>query len=413
MENTPETIVDRVPLFASVPAGERETLLASIRRGMYPAGQVLFYEGERGDWLYVILSGQVEIVKALGTPDERLLGVRASGDFIGEMSLINPDSLRTASARMRTPARLLELTRPEFDTILRRYPAVAYEMLRVLSTRLRSSHDTAIRDLHARNERLAQAYAELQAAQARIIEQETLVRELALAREIQESMLPARLPHLEGLDVGARMLPARMVGGDFFDVIRLDEDSLGLAVGDVSGKGAPAALFMALASSLLRAEVTRGAAPEEAVEVLNRHLMARNSRGMFVTLLYGVLRRTSRMFHYVRAGHELPIAWDASGAHIAVAQGRGTPLGMFARPALDVQSLALPPGATLLLASDGAHEAMDEQGTLLGHERLFELARAAPARSAQELCNYLVQAVIAHHGAAPQSDDITIVVVRT
>src|SRR5689334_24193539 len=110
----------------------------------------------------------------------------------------------------------------------------AYEMLRVLSTRLSASNNAAIRDLHEKNQRLLRTCADLRAAQAQAIEQETLMRELQLAREIQESMLPPALPQLAGFEIGARMVPARMVGGDFFDIIPLGPDSLGIAIGDVS-----------------------------------------------------------------------------------------------------------------------------------------------------------------------------------
>jgi len=328
------------------------------------------------------------------------------------MSLLNGDGRRTASVRVRAEARVLELTRYDFDILLYRHPTIAYEMLRVLSGSLRAANDASIRDLQEKNRRLAQAYADLEAAQAQIIEQETLMRELQLASEIQESMLPPALPEIEGFEIGARMIPARMVGGDFFDIIPLGPDSLGIAIGDVSGKGMPAALFMALASSLLRAEAMHGLPPQEALAILNRHLLARNARGMFVTLLYGVLRRDTGEFHYVRAGHELPIGWDASGARMHVALGQGLPLGLFPSPVLDAQSLTLPPGGTLLLYTDGAVEAVDSQGQLLGRDRLYQAARAAPEGSAQDLCDRLVRAIADHQGAAPQADDITLVAIR-
>src|SRR4051812_16362076 len=247
-------LLKKVPLFGSLPASALANMAASLQETTYPAGAVLFREGDHGDRFYIVLDGHIAIVKALGSDDERLLGLRGAGEFVGEMSLLSQDGLRTASVRVETDARVLELTRADFDALLHRYPLLAYEMLRVLSIRLRESHDTAIRDLHEKNARLAQAYAELQAAQARIIEQETLERELRLARETQESMLPRELPRVAGFDIGARMVAARMVGGDFYDVFPLSPDRLGVVIGDVSGKGMPAALFMALVSNLLRAE---------------------------------------------------------------------------------------------------------------------------------------------------------------
>jgi serine phosphatase RsbU (regulator of sigma subunit) len=401
-----------VPLFAALPPDEIDALAATLKEASYPAATILFREGDRGNRFYIVLEGQIAIIKSLGTDDERLVGLRGPGEFIGEMSLLSQDGLRTASVRIHQDAQVLELTRADFDALLHRHPTLAYEMLRVMSTRLRASHDTAIRDLHEKNSRLAQAYADLQAAQAQIIEQETLARELRLAREIQESMLPRSLPRVPGFDVGARMIPARMVGGDFFDVIALGPESLGVVVGDVSGKGVPAALFMAVVSSLLRAEASRDASPEQTLRVLNRHLISRNVQRIFVTVLYGVLRRDTHEFAYVRAGHEPPLIWDADGTLLTPERGRGQPLGMFPNPALDAQTVRVPPGSTLLLCTDGVTESIDRQSELFGLERLYDAARSNGDATAQELCDRLVQTVAAYHGDAPQADDITLLAVR-
>jgi phosphoserine phosphatase RsbU/P len=405
------TLLKHVPLFGSLPLGELADMAASLRERRYLADTVLFREGDYGDRFYIVLDGQIEIVKALGTDDERTLGLRGAGEFVGEMSLLSQDGLRTASVRVEEDAQVLELTRADFDALLHRHPLLAYEMLRVLSLRLRESHDVAIRDLHEKNARLAQAYADLQAAQARIIEQQTLERELRLARETQESMLPRTLPRVDGFDIGARMIAARMVGGDFFDLFMLGPDRLGVVIGDVSGKGMPAALFMALVSSLLRAEALRSDTPEQALRVVNRHLLSRDARGMFVTVLYGVLRQDTREFSFVRAGHERPLLVGADGALLTPEMGRGHPLGLFPNPVLDAQTIQLPPGGTLLLYTDGVAEAMDAQDELFGAERIVAAVRAVGESSAQELCDRLVQSVTDYHGSSAHADDITLLAI--
>jgi phosphoserine phosphatase RsbU/P len=405
-------LISRVPLFATLPPADIEHLAATLQSMSYPSGVTLFNEGEYGDRFYIVLEGKIAIIKALGTDDERLLGVRGAGEFVGEMSLLSQDGLRTASVQIIDDARVLELTRADFDALLYRHPILAYEMLRVLSTRLRASHDLSLHDLHERNERLAEAYANLQAAQAQIIEQETLARELRLAREIQGSMLPQKLPRLAGFDIGARMIPARMIGGDFYDVIPLDVDRLGVVVGDVSGKGVPAALFMALVSSLLHAEAVRAGTPEEALRVVNSHLIGRSIKGMFVTVLYGILHRSTREFVFVRAGHEMPLVLEANGTTTKLAHGRGHPLGLFPTPALDAQTLVLPHGGTLLLYTDGVTEAMDPQRELFGAERIAATIRADQGATAQELCDHMIETVKVYHGDAPQADDITLLAVR-
>jgi sigma-B regulation protein RsbU (phosphoserine phosphatase) len=209
------------------------------------------------------------------------------------------------------------------------------------------------------------------------------------------------------------MVAARMVGGDFYDVFPLGPDSLGVVIGDVSGKGMPAALFMALVSSLLRAEAMRGdTTPEQALRIVNRHLLSRDAHSMFVTVLYGVLCRETSEFAFVRAGHELPLLLGADGALLTPAMGRGHPLGLFPNPMLDVQTVRLPPGGTLLLYTDGVNEAMDAHSQLFGIERIVAAVRGAREASAQQLCDQLVQAVTDYRGLAAQADDITLLAVR-
>jgi sigma-B regulation protein RsbU (phosphoserine phosphatase) len=407
-----QALLSRVPLFATLPPAEIANLARTLEKAGYAAGTVLFREGERGDRFYIVVHGQIAIVKAMGTDDERLIGIRSVGEFVGEMSLLNRDGLRTASVRVLADVQVLELTRADFDALLERHPSLVYELLQVMSTRLRNSHEAAIRDLHEKNQRLARAYADLEAAQARIIEQETLARELRLAREIQESMLPRGVPRPAGFDFGARMVPARMVGGDFYDFFPLDADTLGIVVGDVSGKGMPAALFMAIACNLLRAEATGGAAPEETLRRVNQQLVSRNTKGMFVTVLYGALHLPTRAFTFVRAGHELPLLCDASGSMLALAHGRGHPLGLFPNPLLDLQRLILPPQGTLLLYTDGVTDTANPRQELFGLQRLHAAVCHDSTSAAQDLCDCLVQTLADYQGAAPQADDITLVAVR-
>jgi serine phosphatase RsbU (regulator of sigma subunit) len=403
-----DVLISRVPLFETLPAEEVALWADTLHQRRFPAGSLLFAEGELGDRLYIILDGLIAIVKAIHTADERVIGLRGQGELIGEMSFFNDDGRRTASARAHTNVLMLELSRAEFMALLQRHPTLAFGMIRVLSRRLSDSNNLMIRDLHEKNERLTQAYAELKTAQAQIIEQETLARELQVAREIQESMLPRSLPQLPSYDLGGRMLPARQVGGDFYDVIRLGPQQVGLAIGDVSGKGVPAALFMALTCSLLRAEASRAASPEAALRAVNHHLSERNAKGMFVTVIYGVLDLPSRSFSYVRAGHHQPLVWDAHGRPQCIPIGRAHPLGLFPQPMLEAQTLRIPEGGSMLIYTDGVTEAYDEHGELFGFERLCALATQDDKASAQSLCDRLVDAVIAHHQSVPQSDDVTL-----
>ena len=393
-----ESLISNVPLFATIPPDERAKLASELQQITYPAGTILMREGERGDGVYIVLSGVFEILKELGTSDERLFGRRGAGEVVGEMGLLNQDGLRTASARAVSDAEVIRLTRADFERLLGRYPTIAYEMLRMLSTRLRDSNDAVIHelqeknrqlaqayaDVQAQNQQLAQAYADLEAAQSQLVEKEALEHELRLAREIQERILPRQLPTPPGFDLGARMVAAREVGGDFFDVFPLGSDALGLVVGDACGKGIPAALFMALTRSLLRAEAARAASPQAALHATNQHLAEISTAGMFITILYGVLTYATGEFMYARAGHELPLIWDAAGVALVSARANGQPLGILPDPAIDVQTLRLPLGGTLLLFSDGVTEATNAQGGFFGLESIKATVQAHLGMPAQQ-----------------------------
>jgi CRP-like cAMP-binding protein len=143
-------VLRQVPLFAALPQEELTYLASALPQREVAAQRMLFREGEPGDMFYVVLAGTLAIVKAVGTPDERLLGIRHAGEFIGEMSLVSADHRRTASVRTETSVRLLEISRAEFEGLLMRQPALAYQMVRVLSARLRESEDATIQDLQVK-----------------------------------------------------------------------------------------------------------------------------------------------------------------------------------------------------------------------------------------------------------------------
>ncbi len=402
----------QLPLFASLPPEELQQLEDSMRKVVYAPGEVLFHEGDPGDRLYLILDGQLEVIKAMGQPHERILAVRGLGDFIGEMSLLYQGGKRSASVRTIERVRVMVMSRQDFDMLLDRQPGLAVEIMRSMSERLREAEESTIQDLKAINKQLAQAYQDLQAAQAQLIEKEKLEHELNIARKIQESILPNKPSPLGAYDFGARMVPARAVGGDSFDFIPLEGDRLGIAVGDVSDKGVPAALFMAMFSSQLRVVAQRLVSPAEVLRQVNRHLLQQNKAGMFVTAIYGVLDTRSGAYEYARAGHETPLLFDARGQLIELPQATGHPLGILPEIALDLQTLNLPSGGTLLLYSDGVTDASDPQKRFFGLDRLTTVAGEHASLNADEFCARLLQALVEFRASAEQFDDITLVSVH-
>jgi sigma-B regulation protein RsbU (phosphoserine phosphatase) len=412
MKAEPESIIRQVPLFAHLGNTEIALLTTILREVEIPAGTLLFLEGDPGDRFYTILDGEASIVKSLATSDELVIATRRAGEFFGEMSLIESGGLRTASARAMTPLRVLEMTRSDFDAMLQQSPALALGIIRVLSLRLDQSHISTIASLREKNRQLSQAYEELKAAQAQIIEKERLEKELETARWIQKSILPTTLPQQPGFDLGAFLTPARAVGGDLYDLFPVGPDALGIVIGDVSDKGVPAAIFMALTYSLLRAEAARSTSPAQVLQSVNQLLGGLNSSGMFVTVLYGVLDCAQRRFAYARAGHELPVHLGPAGEERAITQGTGLPLGMMPFPVLDEQCLAIEPGDVLLLYTDGATDLTNAQGERFGRERLQELIRLDRSGSAQAMCDSLWAAMAGYQGAAAQFDDVALVAIR-
>jgi serine phosphatase RsbU (regulator of sigma subunit) len=300
-----------------------------------------------------------------------------------------------------------------FDTLLHRQPSLAYEMVNVLGSRLTEAHDHTIHDLQIKNRELQQAYDELKAAQEQIIEKERLERELQVAFEIQMSILPDSLPALSGFDFGARIVPARAVGGDFYDVLRLSPDTVGVVVGDVTDKGVPSAIYMAQTHALLYAEAHRVDSPREVLKRANRHLMAMSGSSLFVTVLYGILDRRTGAFRYARAGHELPIISTEDGNVHLAPWSQGQPLGLLDEPTLDEQTVTIPPGGTLLLYTDGMFDDRNPKGEFFGLERLQAAVAELAREPAQETCDRLLRILMDFQGDASQDDDVTLVAVHS
>jgi serine phosphatase RsbU (regulator of sigma subunit) len=408
-----ERQLSQIPIFAKLPRSELRHLATTLNARELPEQAILIREGSRDDRLFIVLEGQVEIIKALGTADERIVAQRDEGALLGEMSLFSRDGRHTASVRALTPVEMLEMTRDDLDALLHRHPKFAYELVGLLSRRLEESEDTTILDLREKNSQLTEAYRELKATQALMIEKERLERELEIAQHIQASILPQELPVHPVLDFGARIVPARMVGGDFYDLFPLGEGRWGVVVGDVCDKGVPAALFMMLTYSLMRAEAPRAGSPGEALLAVNRLLVDLNPSGMFVTLLYGVLDADTCRFTYARAGHPPPLLLDSAGRPVAVDVGVGQPLGLFDFPALDERELVIPAGGMALAFSDGLSDVLEEEPEETAWDRLCNAVAAIPGATAQEICDRVWQEAQAA-GADPQvqMDDFVLVTIK-
>ena len=408
-----EKLLARAPLFKGLPEDEIRKLTQTLRVLEVPPSTVLFQEGDVGDRFYIIIQGQIEVIKALGTPEERFIGLRGPGEFVGELSLINRAGLRTASVRSLGPAHLWEMSHGEFDDLLHRQPSMAFELINVLSERLTTAHDSTIQDLQKKNLELTEAYEELKAAQAQIIEKERLEKELQVAFEIQTSILPQTLPDLAGYDFGALMVPARAVGGDFYDIIPLSSDKVGIIIGDVADKGVPSAIFMAQTHALLYAMATRDVSPSWVLQRVNQLLIKMGESSLFVTVLYGILDRRTNLFSYARAGHELPIVVSANGKAEIAPYNQGQLMGVLDNPMLDEQTVSIPSGGVIVLYTDGVVDARHSNGVSFGLERLIKELELPRNGSAQDQCDRLWQVLSNFQSKEVQEDDVTLVIIQS
>lgn len=240
-----------------------------------------------------------------------------------------------------------------------------------------------------------------------------LEHELNLARDIQLSMLPRSLPYLEGYEFYATMIPAKAVGGDLYDFIPLESNSIAIAIGDVADKGVPAALFMAMVRSFLRAETKPGVSPKKVLQRVNRHVMDMNDKGVFVTVLLGILNSTARQFIYSRAGHERPLLIDDKGHIKQLGKDKGQALGVFDTVELEVQVVDFPSDHMLLLYTDGITDAIDRQNNIFGLSGIYNSIDSIPKTSASRIGKEIIESVRKHQCSMEQFDDLTMVIVRS
>jgi len=248
-----------------------------------------------------------------------------------------------------------------------------------------------------------QKSVEISAAQLEVQEQE-----LERAREIQQSLLPTNIPQIAGFEVATAWQPARMVGGDYFDVLQLGENRLGICIADVSGKGVSAALLMANVQATVRAFARDTESPARVCSRVNSVLCGNIATGKFVTFFYGVLDGAAHTLEYCNAGHPHPIVVLPDA--IQELPAGGAVLGVFPAWKYEDAKIALNPGDRLLLFTDGITEVAGAHEEEFGEERLAAAAQANRASSAAELNRELL-AMVTEFGAGHFQDDATLVVV--
>ena len=250
---------------------------------------------------------------------------------------------------------------------------------------------------------------------ARLYEEEqALIRmhhELKLASQIQMDLLPKEAPKFPGYDIAGATFPAGTVGGDYFDFIPLSEHRLALCLGDISGKGLPAALLMTNLQASLQGLTISGNSVRDCVAGLNRHLYKRSGPEKFATLFYATVDTMSHELTYCNAGHEPPFLLTEEHDPIRLREG-GTVIGVGNGFEYEQSTIRLKPGDVLVVYSDGVTEAMDLDKEQFGEEKLRNLITENAAMPAGKLIEEILRAVKEHSAEAPQHDDITALVVK-
>jgi sigma-B regulation protein RsbU (phosphoserine phosphatase) len=242
-------------------------------------------------------------------------------------------------------------------------------------------------------------------------EKEGLLKELEIASSIQQRLLPASAPTIKDIDIIASNIPAREVSGDFYDFIPIAEDCWGLVIADVSGKGMPAAMFMGLSRTIVRASTTGMPNPTLAIRQANTLICRDSTSGMFVTLFYAVLDPGKKL-RYINAGHNPPLLFKQGTDNAVLLKARGLALGV--RPDIDLQEevVQLESGDLIVLYTDGITEAINEAGEAFGMERLIDVIQRHRSLEVGDILTAIQRSVIDFEGRQPQFDDITLMILR-
>ncbi len=252
-------------------------------------------------------------------------------------------------------------------------------------------------------------WREAQASKKKLI---ALDQELQIANKMQQSILPSVLPEGPNFKIFGTMTPARNVGGDFFDTVKLPDNKIAISIADVSDKGVPAALFMMSSRTLLKGSAISKSDPTTVLEDVNELLIEDNDAGMFVTLIYGVFNIDTGSFIFANGGHNPPILVNENGNAEYLGMPGGIALGMFPGFIFEDKEITLEKGDQIIFYTDGITEAMNVDGELYGEARLIEFVQETIKAGDKDLVTTLVDSVHEFSKGIPQSDDITCLVIR-
>jgi phosphoserine phosphatase RsbU/P len=247
-------------------------------------------------------------------------------------------------------------------------------------------------------------------------EKKRLDHDLEIARDIQRILLPSEAPAINGFQISGINVPARQVSGDYFDYIHVDQERLGVAIADVSGKGVPASLIMAICRSVLRAEAARNPSPADVLRKVNRQLYPDIKEDMFISIAYLVLDHQHDGVTLARAGHDAPLWYQRQSQAVTPVRSPGMVVGIdsgsvFDRLTVDF-AVPLERNDCLVLYTDGLTETLNSEGDEFGLDRMMQSVRASANDGAQTIVKRIIEDVREFTGSVPQNDDMTLIAIR-
>ncbi len=313
---------------------------------------------------------------------------------------------------MRAQAQLLQETIVSKDSLLLEVQASAEE-LRNTMINLEKARDRLLESEERLEAEVLKRTLELKTVNQDLIQKQNQINdELLVARTLQQSILPDSFPQDHRFEGHAYMSAARMIGGDFYDVFRLDNNRLGVIVADVSGKGVPAALFMVLVRTMLQELAMQNHSPSACIDKANQQLNAKNPLSLFVTLLYGILDVQTGLFTFCNGGHVMPYIIRKNGLIETVSE-RGSPIvGLLDLARYKDLSIKLAPGDKILMISDGVTECFNPQDEAFGESRLLDFLKQNESDSLTNEIDSLIATLSNFSNGIPASDDITALLVR-
>lgn len=362
---------------------ERALFFSEEGRIYLPAGSLIMREGEPGEEMFVVLEGELTV-----SLQGKRIDSLGPGMILGEMAMID-DRPRSATATAVTDCSLIRLDRAGFRNLVSRSPEFALRVMNIMSVRTRRFIEDEVR--HQRMD-----------------------EELAVGRRIQLSLLPNACPVVPGYEFAAGYRAAREVGGDLYDFIHesANPSRLHVVIADVTGKGVPAALYMAVSRTLLHTFALDGNTPSQALRHVNQFIRHDEASPLFLSAFYAVLDTDIHCLTYASAGHNPPIWLQYSTGDIELLQSRGIVLGAFDAFVPEEHLCFLQPGDFIVFFTDGITEARNTAGDFLDDEGLEAIVASRRWASAEELKSAIISAVEEFSAGAPQADDYTVVVMR-